>query len=162
MPMRPARVNITARPRSGPVPHQLPIQSAPRPSVISGMKISAASGPMMIEVMGDAAFSTIWAKPNTRPCFSNGIDRCSTVCSAASMTGIISSQTKQPTVRSGIEDCTVNTEQMIQFTRLQPTISFTGVLPRPNFATAMPPAMNAVMMKPQRMPQVWTETSSRP
>ena len=66
-PISPAIVNISAIPRSGPVPNQLPIQSAPRPSVIVGMNTASAIGAIRNAVNGDAAFSTIEAKPNTRP-----------------------------------------------------------------------------------------------
>ena len=55
-------------------------------------------------VSGAAAFSTSCAKPNTRPCRSNGIARCSTVCSAASITGISASHTIIPIVSSTIEE----------------------------------------------------------
>ena len=55
---------------------------------MNGITKVSANGPIMKAVIGAAAFSTSWAKPNTRPCRSNGIDRWSTVCSAASITGI--------------------------------------------------------------------------
>ncbi len=81
MPMMPATVKMSAMPRSGPVPNQPPIQSAPRPSVMNGMNARSAIGPMAIAITGDAAFSTICANPNTRPWRSKGIERCRTVCS---------------------------------------------------------------------------------
>ena len=57
-----------AIPRVGPVPNQPPIQSAPRPSVMNGMKANCVSGLMRNAVSGDAACSTLWANPKTRPC----------------------------------------------------------------------------------------------
>ena len=162
MPSSPASVKISARPRSGPVPNQPPIQSAPRPSVMNGMNTRSATGPMNIAVSGAAAFSTSWAKPKTRPWRSNGIDRCSTVCSAASMTGIISSQMNMPTASSTIDERSVNVAHTIQLTRLPASTMRTGRDPRPTLATTRPPTMNAELTTPNSIPHVSTDTSSSP
>lgn len=45
------------------------------------MNTDSASGAIRKAVSGEAAFSTSWAKPNTRPWRSDGIDRCRIVCS---------------------------------------------------------------------------------
>jgi len=68
MPMRPAIVNRSAIPRSGPVPNQSPMARAPAPSVMVGMNTDSVRGPRRMAVTGAAEFSTSWAKPNTRPC----------------------------------------------------------------------------------------------
>ena len=71
-PMIPVMVNTSARPRSGPVPNQLPIKPTPAPVVINGMKNVSAMGPIIKVVRGDADCSTLWANPKTRPCLSGG------------------------------------------------------------------------------------------
>src|SRR3546814_8289477 len=68
-------------PRSGPRPYQSPIASAPHPVVISGTKTNWVSGAIRKAVSGEAASSTDWAKPKTRPCRANGTTFCSVVCS---------------------------------------------------------------------------------
>jgi hypothetical protein len=77
-------VKTSARPRSGPVPNQPPISSAPVPVVMNGIATNWATGLIRNAVSGDAACSTLCANPNTRPCRSNGTTFCSTVCSDAS------------------------------------------------------------------------------
>ena len=81
-------MKTSARPRSGPVPNQPPISSTPAPVVMNGMKTNWAIGPIRNAVSGDAACSTLCAKPNTRPWRSNGTTFCRIVCSAASTNGI--------------------------------------------------------------------------
>ena len=78
-------VNTSARPRSGPTPNQGPISSAPAPVVMNGMNTNWAIGLIRNAVSGEAACSTLCAKPNTRPWRSNGTTFWSTVCSDASM-----------------------------------------------------------------------------
>ena len=75
-----------ASPRSAPVPNHGPMRVGTQPSVIDGMTTNWAIGPIRNAVSGEAACSTLWANPNTRPCRSNGTTFCSTVCSAASRT----------------------------------------------------------------------------
>ena len=99
---------------------------------MNGMNTRSAIGPMKIAVSGAAAFSTSWAKPNTRPWRSNGIDRCSTVCSAASITGISSSQTNMPMVSSTIDERSVNMEHTIQLTRLPASTMRSRARPEPD------------------------------
>ena len=52
MPIRPASVNISASPRSGPVPNQSPMASAPEPSVMNGITMVSAIGPIRNAVTG--------------------------------------------------------------------------------------------------------------
>src|SRR5687768_12796883 len=66
-PITPAMVNRSASPRSAPVPNQLPMSFTPSPVVMNGMKTNCAIGPIKNAVIGDAACSMLWAKPNTRP-----------------------------------------------------------------------------------------------
>ncbi len=66
-PSNPVTTNTSAIPRSAPVPNQDPIQSAPLPSVMNGITKNSVSGAMRNAVSGDAACSTLWAKPKTRP-----------------------------------------------------------------------------------------------
>ena len=155
-------VNMSASPRSGPVPNQSPIQSAPRPSVMNGMNTASASGAMAKAVSGDAAFSTSWANPNTRPWRSKGIERCSTVCSAASITGMRASHTTMPAASIQIEDRKAKTEQIVQLTRLAASRARSGLRPRPRRATTMPPAMKARLMNAHSRPQASTDTSVSP
>ena len=83
-PIRPATVNTRAMPRSAPRPNQSPMASAPAPVVMNGMTRNWVNGPMRKAVSGEAACSTDWAKPNTRPWRSKGTTFCNVVCSAAS------------------------------------------------------------------------------
>ena len=71
-PITPAIENTRAMPLPAPTPYHLPIKSTPLPVVIKGMKINCAIGPIIKAVIGDAACSTLCAKPNTRPCRSGG------------------------------------------------------------------------------------------
>ena len=69
-------------------------------------------------VTGEAACSTLWAKPKTRPCRSGGTTFCRIVCSAASTAGIRHSQINMPTASSSIEARRVNTQQIAHKARL--------------------------------------------
>ena len=129
---------------------------------MNGMNTRSAIGPMNIAVSGAAAFSTSWAKPKTRPWRSNGIERCSTVCSAASITGIISSQMNMPTASSTIDERSVNVAQTIQLTRLPASTMRAGRDPSPTLATTSPPMMNAVLTTPNSRPHVCTDTIDSP
>ena len=145
-----------------PVPYQEPMASAPAPSVMRGIITSWAKGPTAMAVTGDAAFSTSWANPNTRPWRSKGMTRWSTVCSAASIIGMSASQTAMPTASSTIEERIVNTEHTAQQMRLPRRISRSGDRPRPLRATTRPPAIMTKLRPPHRKPQASTLTSSRP
>src|SRR5688572_21159697 len=86
---------------------------------MNGITTNWVSGPMMNAVSGEADCSTDCAKPNTRPCRSNGTTFCSVVCSDASMNGERNSQMKQATPSISTDDWMVNTaatDQMIRFT----------------------------------------------
>jgi hypothetical protein len=50
------------------VPNQPPIVRAPAPSVMNGMNTNWVIGAIRNAVAGEAACSTLCAKPKTRPC----------------------------------------------------------------------------------------------
>ena len=129
---------------------------------MNGMTIVSAMGPMRKAVTGAAAFSSSCANPKTRPWRSKAIDRWSTVCSAASMTGTSPSHTTMPMTSGTIEERRANTEQTVQFTRLPSRMTRNGREPSPNRATTRPPAMNERLIPPHRKPHVSTETRFSP
>ncbi len=86
-PTKPVTTNTSASPRSAPVPNQAPIHFAPQPSVMKGMKTNWASGAIRNAVSGEAACSTLWANPKTRPWRWYGTTFWRIVCSAASAYG---------------------------------------------------------------------------
>ena len=89
-PITPQTMKISAMARAGPVPNHGPIASASAPSVIDGITQNWAIGPIRKAVIGEAAVSSVCAKPNTRPCSVNGTTFWMTVCSDASANGISS------------------------------------------------------------------------
>ena len=56
----------------------------------------------------------------------------------------------------------MNVAHTIQFTRLPASTMRAGRDPSPTLATTRPPMMNAVLMTPNRMPHVCTETIDSP
>ena len=161
-PTSPATTKTSAMPRSAPVPNQSPIARAPAPSVIDGMTHSWVAGATRNAVSGDAACSTLCAKPKTRPCRSNGTTRCSTVCSAASAKGISSMKTIIATASSRIDERSGNSAVAVQVTTLTSRIVRTGLLPRPTRATSRPPTMTPVLSTPHSRPHACTDTSDSP
>lgn len=63
----PDKMNTKAMPRPTPVPNQSPINCAPAPVVIKGMKISCVVGPMKNAVKEAIDCSRLREKPKTRP-----------------------------------------------------------------------------------------------
>ena len=161
-PRIPVTTKIRARPRSAPVPNQGPTSRHPQPSVMNGITMNCAIGPIRNAVSGEAACSTLWAKPKTRPCRSNGTTFCSTVCSAASANGISSMNTAMPAASSTIELRIGNSAVTVHSTRLTSSSVRTGLLPRPTRATTRPPTITNALSTPQSRPQTWTDTSDRP
>ena len=155
-------VKTSASPRSGPVPNQPPMRSAPAPVVMNGMATNCAIGLIRNAVAGEADCSTLCAKPKTRPCRSYGTTRCSTVCSAASMYGITHIHTNRPAVSSTIDERSVKTAVIPQISALASSSVRSGWLPSPRRAITSPPTMKPVLRKPHSRPHASTDTSDSP
>ncbi len=161
-PIIPAPINIRASPRASPTPNQLPIKSTHCPVVIKGIKINWAIGPIINVVSGEAADSTLWAKPNTRPCRSKGTTFCRRVCSQASANGKRSIQIKFPITRRTIDGCIVKNMHTVQVITLICRSVLRGLFPSQNREMMMPPAIIATLRHHQIIPHACTETSERP
>ena len=98
-------MKVSAMPRPSPVPNQPPISSTPAPVVMKGMNTNWVSGPIRNAVMGEAAFSTLCAKPITRPWRSSGTTFCTMVCSVASANGTDSVHTSMLAAMSRMDGC---------------------------------------------------------
>src|SRR5688572_33425018 len=85
---------------------------------MNGMNAHSAIGPIRKAVIGEAACSTEWANPNTRPSRSGGTTFWKIVCSMASVNGTKNIQMKVPTASSVIEGCTVKKMHTVQVTML--------------------------------------------
>ena len=129
---------------------------------MNGMATNWANGPISSAVTGDAAVSTVWANPKTRPCCSNGTTCWSTVCSAASIAGMSDIHTSIPTNSSGMLDCRVKTVQTVQFTRLQIRMTRIGREPRPFLDTYNPPPIMPKLTTPKSTPHASTDINDSP
>lgn len=149
-------------PRASPTPNQWPMRLTHCPVVIKGIKINCARGPIINVVSGEAADSTLCAKPNTRPCLSKGTTFWRSVCSQASAKGKRSIQIKLPITRSTIDGCIVKNIQTVQVMTLIRSSVLRGLSPSQNRDIMIPPAIIATLRHHQMIPHVCTETSERP
>ena len=106
-------------------------------------------------MIGVAACSTLWAKPNTRPCRSGGTTFWRIVCSAASTTGIRHSQTNIPAASSTIDDWSVKTAQTVHMAMLARNSVRSGLRPQPLLGDDQPADDEAQAQEaPQRAPDL--------
>lgn len=161
-PITPAQINIRAIHRASPMPNQWPIRLTHSPVVIKGIKINCAIGPIIKVVSGEAADSTLWAKPNTRPCLSKGTTFCSRVCSQASANGNRSIQIKFPITSRIIEGCMVKNIHTVQVMTLICRSVLRGLFHSQKREIISPPAIIAILRHHQIIPHVCTETRESP
>lgn len=161
-PIIPAQIKIRAIHRASPTPNQCPIRSTHSPVVIKGIKTNCARGPIINVVRGEAADSTLCAKPNTRPCRSKGTTFWRSVCSHASANGKSSIQIKFPATRSTIDGCMVKNIHTVHVMTLMRRSVLSGLFPSQNREMMIPPAIIATLRHHQIIPHVCTETSERP
>lgn len=161
--MIPARIKTTAIPRPVPVPNHDPIALAPRqPSLISGMKINSAIGPINSAVIGMAIDSMLCAIPKTLPCFLYGTTFWRTVLSDASANGLQNIQIIIPEKIRIADGCIVKYIQVIHIHILTINIVLSGFFPSHFLAINIPAAINARLATANIIHRVCTGTSNSP
>lgn len=159
--MIPAAKNMSAIARSGLVHHHSPNTSVPTGHASQGMTRNCVSGPTRNAVRGEAIFSILCPKPNTRPCRSRGTTFCMMVCSHASAIGPTIIQRNIHTPVRMMLGTEVNMIHIDQATILVISSDLTGFFPSPYRDTMSPPMMNPTLVIARIIHHVSTLTSER-
>lgn len=125
---------------------------------INGITKNSAIGQMKNAVRGDAICSTLWEKPKTLHCLSNGTTFCKIVCSAASIYGWSDINKKSQTVVRIIDVMLVKNIQTIHRITLTRSNVFIGFFQSHHFVIKSPQIINQKLKNHQINHQTSTDT----